>query len=361
MIGYLLFGITFLFYIGLISINISQPKTAGDAGMGYGLALFALSAGFALSSLLLTISVAWKEGFLWVSDQAVRRTWLVGAGWLFLAATTFACAVFKWEWHEGEFPQYLRWLAVANGQLWIPLFMFVPYFMLLSLEIKSSVPVQAYSIPLMVGFTISAVCATGLLYGWVKISAQSQAAQIQRIHEDDRRIHQEHLSYISEQKPTDPIVNILSLTGRFHEEDVRTAAIAKIKEHPDWEADLIRLLDNEYYFSEVYTFIDGNKVDHPDLFPQPINRSILLMASQIKKQILEANNLQHWHFENYGIERLLRAIDEQFLNRGVDFRPAVVKLREALSTKPPERFKNVRFTITPVVDKWLKKHATPAI
>ena len=85
------------------------------------------------------------------------------------------------------------------------------------------------------------------------------------------------------------------------------------------------------------------------------------MASQIKKQILEANNLQHWHFETYGIERLLRAIDEQFLNRGVDFRPAVVKLREALSTKPPERFKNVRFTITPVVDKWLKKHATPAI
>ena len=50
MVSYLLFGITLIFYIGLLSINSSQPGMSGEAGMGYGLALFALGIGFSISS-----------------------------------------------------------------------------------------------------------------------------------------------------------------------------------------------------------------------------------------------------------------------------------------------------------------------
>jgi hypothetical protein len=110
------------------------------------------------------------------------------------------------------------------------------------------------------------------------------------------------------------------------------------------------------YHTETYTFLDGNKVEHPEKFLDPLNHSILRLAVEVRKDIKEANNLQDWYFDHFGIERLLRAIDEQFADKGLDFRPAVVQLQQALQTPPPERFKNVRFAITPIVNEWLKKH-----
>ncbi len=125
--------------------------------------------------------------------------------------------------------------------------------------------------------------------------------------------------------------------------------------HPNWEAELLDLLNDKRLYREVYYFLDGNAVTHPEQFAQPLNQSILWLAETIKTDITDSNNLQHWSFDSYQIDNLLRAIDEQFLNKGVDFYPNVVKLKQALQTPPPERFKDVRFTITGVVDSWLKK------
>jgi hypothetical protein len=169
-------------------------------------------------------------------------------------------------------------------------------------------------------------------------------------------LNESHLKWIAEQKPTDPIVNILSLTGRFHDSPVRDSAIAKVKSHPDWEAELIRLLSETEFDTEVYQFIDGNKVDHPEQFVEPINRSIRRVAGEVKASIKDSNNLQDWHFEHLGLPRLFRAIEEQFMLPGADYRPAVQALRKALDTPKPERFEKVKFTVTPLVDDWLKKH-----
>jgi hypothetical protein len=356
MLGYTLLVLTLLFYVGLISINITQPRMSGEGGMGYGLALFVFGLGFTLCSLFLTLCVVWQNGFDWVLVASAGRNILIGFGWLCMAAATFASAAFKWEWHEGEFPQYLRWLAVNHGLIWIPLLMLIPYFFLLNAEIRASVSPNVYKIPLIIGFSLTTLMGLGLLFGWFKASAQQQKTRIESRQSDDSRIHDEHLKQISEQKPTDAIVNLMPFTGRFHDEDVRSAALAKVKEKPDWENQLIALLENEYYHTETYTFLDGNKVEHPEKFLEPLNRSILRLADDIYKRIKDTNNLQDWHFEHFGIERLLRAIDEQFYDKGMDFRPAVLKLQKALNTTPPERFKNVHFTVTPVVNDWLKKH-----
>ncbi|MEZ5043516.1 MAG: hypothetical protein R2828_26705 [Saprospiraceae bacterium] len=353
MIGYIFFGFSLVFWMGLFFVNFSEPRMSGEGGMGYGLAIVALGLGFAISSLVLTISVANKGGFDWVGGP---RFFIIGAGWLCMAAATFACVAFKWEWHEGEFSPFIRWLSVGHGQVWIPLLMFIPYFYLLNSELRVSVLPNIYKIPLMIGFVVSAMMSLGLLFGWLKMSAKQQQAQIEDLQNRDKKRHDEHLTYIAEQKPTDAILNIIALTGRFHDEDIRSAALAKIKEKPDWEDQLLKLLENEHYHTKTYTFLDGNKVDHPEKFLDPLNRSILRLADEIHKLIKDSNDLQDWHFEHFGIERLLRAIDEQFMNKGVDFRPAILKLQDALKTTPPERFKHVRFTVTPVVKHWLKKH-----
>lgn len=356
MLGYFFYGLTLLTVIGFSIFNASKPALTGENAMGYGLGLAFFGLAFTISSLILTLSVGWKNGFDWVSNQSFNRNLLVGIGWLSISIVTFACAAFKWEWHEGEFPKYLHWLAKSNGQTWIPLLMLVPYFFLLNAETRANVSPNVYKIPLIVGFALCSLMVLGLLLGWLRASAQQQAARIEQMSENDKKQHDQHLTFIAEQKPTDALVNLMPLSGRFHDEDVRSAAVAKIKEKPNWEDKLLELLDNEHYHTEVYTFIDGNKVEHPEKFLEPLNRSILRLADDIHKRIKDSNNLQDWHFEHFGIERLFRAIDEQFLNKGMDFRPAVLKLQKALQTTPPERFKDVRFTVTPVVNDWLKRH-----
>ncbi len=355
MLGYFFYVLTFLIVIGFTFFSASKPTLIGENAMGYGLGLAFFGLAFTISSLILTLIVGWKGGFNWVSDQSFNRNILVGLGWLCVAIATFACAAFKWEWH-GEFPQFLRWLAKSNGQTWIPLLMLIPYFSLLNDEIRASLSPQVYKIPLIIAFGLTAFMALGILFGWLRDSAKQQTARMEESKEryDNRQV--EHLDFINKQKPTDPILNLLSLSGRFTPQEVRSAAVAKIKSHPDWEAELIKVLEDDYYYSNAYSFIDGNAVEHPELFLKPLNNSILHMATEIQESITDSNNLQDWHFEHLGIERLFRAIDEQFLNKGMDFRPAAMKLQEALKTTPPERFKNVRFKETLLVKDWLKRH-----
>ncbi|MEZ4901255.1 MAG: hypothetical protein R2822_05575 [Spirosomataceae bacterium] len=356
MLGYVLLALTFLFYIGLVALHLSEPSTGGDNAMGYGLGLAFVGLGLAISSLLVTIHIAGKGGFDWIPNQVFNRTLLVGLGWLMLIVASFACAVFRWEWHEDDFPQYLRWVSLQNAFVWLPLLMIVPYFFLLDSVSKMGVSAPVYQWPLMVGFTISSIICGGLLWGWAKTSAKEQAATVERQLNKDEQLRKQHLDFIASQQPTDPIVNILALTGRFHDDEVRNAAVAKVKSHPDWEAQLLQLLENDYYDTEVYTFMDGNKVEHPELFLQPLNRSILRLATKVRNHIKDSNDLQEWHFESYNIERLLRAIDGQFAEKSMDFLPAVVQLQTALKTTPPERFKGIRFVVTPIVDRWVKSH-----
>lgn len=356
MLGYFFYGLTLLIVIGFTIFSAPKPSLIGENAMGYGLGLAFFGLAFTVSSLILTLCVGWKNGFDWVSDQSFNRNLLVGLGWLCVAAATFACAAFKWEWHVGEFPEFLRWLAKSNGQTWIPLLMLVPYFFLLNAGTRASVSPNVYKIPLITAFALCSIMSLGLLFGWLRISAQRQTAVLESRNEREIAIRNNHLQTIANHKTEDNIIYLMALTGRFHDEDIRVAAVAKVKEKPNWEDKLIELLENKNYYSEAYTFLDGNKVEHPEKFLEPLNRSILHTADVVHNLIHDANNLQSWHFEPYNIDRLLRAIDEQFLNKGMDFRPAVVKLQEALKTTPPERFKDVRFEVTPVVNDWLKRH-----
>jgi hypothetical protein len=187
----------------------------------------------------------------WLGEQ---RNWLLIFGWLAFALGTMASAVFKGEWHAGEFPQFLRWLSQAQAAIWLPLLMFVPAFWLLNFG-KTAPEVPAFvQIPIKTGFVVSVLMLGGLVFGYFRATAQ-QTARIQNFQkEQNDEQHNKHIAWIAQQKPTDPIVNILSLTGRFHDADVRDSAIAKVKSHPDWEAELIRLLNE--------TELSGNEVKH---------------------------------------------------------------------------------------------------
>lgn len=354
MLGNTLLILTSLCLFGLINIT-SSPMPGGDRGMGYGLMLFFCGVGFAIFSGLLAWNLSARGHFDWISEAGSQRGWLVFFGWAALAAATFFSAAFRNEWHAGEFPEFLRWFSKSLAVVWLPLLLLWPAFWLLNF--RQDVVPNFVQISMKTGFVLSILMGLGLLFGMFRASAQN-AANREADHkaQNDAR-HNEHLRRIAEQKLSDPILNILALTGRFHDAEVRDAAIAKVKSHPDWEAELIRLLNETEWQSEVYQFIDGNAVDHPELFVEPIKTSLRWTAAEIKRRIKNANNLQDWHMEHFSIERCLRAIDEQFSKvPGADFRAEVRELLAALETPKPERFQKVNFTLTPVVKAWLKKH-----
>ncbi|UFH53382.1 hypothetical protein [Spirosoma sp. KNUC1025] len=340
MLAYIFLFITGIFYVGLALLTASKPTLVGDRAMGYGLALFALGVGFALSSLILAIVGISKGGFNWVSQEMGVRTAVVLLSWLLMALATFFCAVFKWEWHvDTTYPQFLHALAVRHGQVWIPLLWLGTCFFSIDSGGQSSVSPYVYKIPFWLGLGISALFSGGLLVGYMRDSIKSAEAEMASQKEQEDRFHRESLEEIAAHKPTDPIFHLLSYSSRYRPEDVRQAALAKIKAHPDWETKLLELLNDKRAYQEVYYFLDGNPVDHPEQFVEPLNRSLLWLAETIRTDIKDSNNLQHWSFDMYGIERLLMAIDGQFLNQGVDFYPNVIKLQQALNTPPPNASK----------------------
>ena len=357
MLGFIFFFITALFYVGLAMIMPSKPITGGDNSMGYGLALVFLSLAFAISSLILTIIIRSKGGFDWVSPEPGMRTGLVMLAWLGVALTIFFCALFKQEWHEeGLYPPFLHWIATGYGQLWIPLLWLIACFLSLSPDWLTILSIQAFKILFWVGLSITTLYSGGLLVGYVRESVQQAQARVARQISDEKRWHQIRLDEIAVHKPGDPIITLLGYSGRYQDDDVRQAALVKIKAEPNWEAELLSLLTHKRGDREVYNFLDGNLVDHSKLFVEPLKQSIVRLSASINAEIKDSNNLQSWSFEMYGVDQLLRAIDDQFPGKSNDFYPDVVLLQQALNTPSPERFKGIHFATTDVVDTWLAKH-----
>lgn len=352
MLGNILVGLTVLFYAGLLNVTAS-PMPGGDRGVGYGLSLFVCGAGFVLFTGLLTWHMGVKNAFDWVPVAGGGRVPLLLAGWLSFSMATVVCASTKFQ--IGDFHPLLVGV-LKRVDIMLPLLVLVPALLLLNMDRAAGTAPIWVKAPMSVGFAVSMVIGLALLFIWAKTSFEQQAAIVKQQQDRDEQRHSDNLTYIAEQTPDSAIVNILALTGRYHDQDVREAAVAKTKSRPNWEAELIALLDNEYYNKEVYSFIDGNKVDHPELFVEPIKRSILLQATEVRKSIKGSNNLQDWHFEHLSLPRLFRAIDEQFMLPGADYRPAVRELRRALDTPKPERFRDVNFSVTREVDAWLKAH-----
>jgi len=343
-----------LFYLGILALNYPRPNLAGENAMGYGLGIVFTGLGFTLGILVLMAALNARGDFNGVSPDGTWRWTISIFGTLAIAASTFFCAVLKWETMPGM-PHFVNWLAQKDAAVWIPPLALFPALVLLNATLRQALPAPAWQVPLGLVLVVSTAISLGLLVGWMAEEGRQQKARIEALEDDQHRQHDRHLADIEALQPTDGIVGILSLTGRFHDEDVKSAALSKIKSRPGWEDELLGVLESASYFHHAYTFLDGNRVDHPERFAEPLRQSILRMADEIAASIKDSNNLQDWHFEHYGIERLLRAIDEQFGTTGTDYVTAVQALQQALNTRPPERFKNVRFNITPKVDAWLKQ------
>ena len=360
LLAYLVFGITALFFVGLTILTVAEPSGGGESSMGYGWAAIILSLGFALSSLLLLLILRSTGGFDWLVHPAGTRTALLVVFWLTMSITTFFGAILKLEsGKEDTVPPFLQVLAVSQPQLWVPFLWLMISLLSLHSVWLSTLSLGWVKLPFWLGFSMSTLFTAGLVVVYIHDSIQLTTDQVATRINDETRWHQQRLTNIAAHKPEDSIVDLLSFTNQYQDEDVRQAALAKIKSHPDWEAQLLDLLAHQRGYKYVYLFLGSNPVAHPEAFIEPLNRSIEFLADDLKADIQgRETSLQHWTFESYYIEHLLGALDIQFSGQIARFFPNVLKVQQALNTPQPysEGDKAVRFDVTAEVDGWLKTH-----
>ncbi|MCL6260083.1 hypothetical protein M3O96_13360 [Aquiflexum sp. TKW24L] len=349
--GKLSFVLALAFYIGLLFLNYPKPNLGGDSAMGYALGLAFLGFGFALSSIGLFVGLASVGVFGNFVQDPFWRNLLAVILCIAFGITVFFSAALKWD-NITEAVSFSPWLANMNSLIWFPLLIFIPSFLVLFLGKEPSfAPVRIF---FSIGFLFSLVFTIGMLVDWLVYQSKQQKEMISQIQTRDKEQYDTFMREIADLDSTQSILGILPLTGRYHEAEIREAAVAKIKSRPDWESELIGILVSEFNYQYAYDFLDGNSVDHPALFTEPVRLSILQMAADIRMAIPNADNLQDWTFDHFGIERLLRVVDGQLAGQGMDFYPAILEVRKALDTSPPEQYKGVKYSVTPVLDKWLK-------
>ncbi|MCA9190739.1 MAG: hypothetical protein KDB03_03215 [Planctomycetales bacterium] len=333
----------------------NTPMPRGDRSVGYSFLLILLCLLFVICSGLLAVTLAWHKRFGGPHSNIVWQNTAIASGWLALSLATLAGVAFLVEWHAGDFPVTLRWLSQTQVFVWLPALFLFPVFW----QVNFGRPDQSLP-PLMrlltgAGFLISIGMCCMLLWGWWHMTVQRHSEMANRIFERNEKRFNENLQFIAEQPDDGPLVNLLSLAGKFQEREVRDAAVAKIKTNPDWEQELIQLLTNSSFQSEVYDFMDGNLVDHPNDFVGPMKTSLKRTAEAIQLEISNSSHLQPWSMEHFGIERCLRAIDQQFVHLPkAEFREEVQAIQRALQRS--DTAKVPRFSTLIAVDTWLQVH-----
>ncbi|MBK8644566.1 MAG: hypothetical protein IPN15_20885 [Saprospiraceae bacterium] len=333
MFGNLLLGLTSTTYLALIIFNLQKVNATGERLMGYAFIGFVIMAAYAVSSLLLTIFITSKGGFNWLSDTKTLRNIGVGILWSGMVAGVVYCAMARMEFRSSAHLSgmwNLLSLPVYFGSLWLPLLMLVPYAIILNPEWQSTLSPFFYKAPLLLG------CFLG--FGLVLIPKIVRTAKTVRHTESaDSSQWAFNASMQEINKYQDPsIKGLLSHTHRNNDERIRSAAVSKIKSYENWEGELMEML-NHSELSDVYwgyAFLDGNKIDHPADFIQPLKKSLPLMADGLQKSLSDPNSLYIGYIQ---IETVCRVLETQFKDSFALFLPDMLRLQEILNKTPPER------------------------
>lgn len=357
MFSNLLFGLTTLTYIALAVFVIQPANATGERLVGWGMIAFALITAYIVSSLLLTISITTKGVFNWITDSTLKRNTAVAVLWFGMVAGVVICTIIKAEFpnkYQSTGIERLLTYPVYYGAAWLPLLMLVPYAILLNPEWRDTISPNTYKIPLTLG------CVIGFLLLIAPNIVANMAAFKTLNSESDIKKSLQQIEYETS------LTRLFMFTDKKENEKVRTAALAKIKAQKDLETELIKILEQEdpWYFIWLYTFLADNKVKHPERFVQPVNNSILRLASTLEYEVLNNPWKGEGTYHLLNAQPLFRLLNVQFKDSSAVFRPNILKLQETMQKQPAKRdsdkarFYEARNRYQLAVKDWLDSHKT---
>ena len=319
MIGYLLFGITFLIYIvlGMFSLK-SNP---GGDQFGHAYSAFVLLAAYGICSLLLTIYILVTGGFNWISDNSYIRFAIVTIFWLGMMAAAL-CTVERTELHKYyQLTGFVRSLSfvISYSAIWLPLLILIPYYYFLKPEWRDTFSPILFKIPLILG------CILGFL---LLLAPKKMSNFLSKSFKkfDERELAFNHA--MDNIEKYQDVMSLLYYASNYYDEPIRNAALAKIKASKNLEDELIDILERGNAYP-VFEFLDEHKIEHPERFIEPIVKSFSRMTADMHEGIVNP-----YKGGAYDVGALLRVLEGQFNSSIAVFKPHILKLQEVMETPP---------------------------
>ena len=344
-IGNFLLTIATLVFLLLAKDILFTKMPGGDAGVGYAWTLIIGVLVFSVCMAGVAAIIGAKGGFSWIGSPGGSRTMLVLGGFVLIMVGN---GFFMAGEGFGGSPHFIRKIFAVIPAV-LPILLTISAAILLNAD-RTSMPAFTYKMPIYFGL-VCGIMAVGII---MMEKAKNSAAILQDRSDFEQRNYQNHLDNIDSTDVMKEIVFLLVYTDANQDKEVREKALAKMKSRPDWQEELVRRIQTDWA-PEVFTFLASNEVDDKAMFAEPVRQGVLIQAKLIRGDIRKCRDsydLYEGRF-SWEVERVLRAVDK-FEGMGVDYRPAVQEMRNALDERTS--FEKPKLTAKGILDKWLKKH-----
>lgn len=349
-IGNILLVISAILYF-ILNMSLVKAPPQNDGAVGYYWSLIILNVIIAIVTLITAIVIGYTGGLDWISEKKSTRVLYAGIGIISIIVTIAFSALFKYE--HGPVPGILRFYSTFVPFV-VPLIIIATGFILVNPSWRQAVSPSIYKWPLILATIIGVTGSVAAIGSFVVEAQRNKMARIQGAIKASDENHQRMLADIDSCDVTKNMVFILVFTDSNQDADVHEKALAKIKTHPQWQQELIRLLQLDWA-PEVFTFLASNDVDNPELFAESVKAGVMIQANLIRQSIRNASHPSHFYQGQFTweVDRVIRTVDK-FKNKGVDYVPAMKELRNAFNE--PSEFEKPKWVAIDWIDKWLEKH-----
>lgn len=339
-----------LLFFALTSAVYKTPPKGGDAVMGYLWGMIFINLAFWICINVASGIIMSRDGFDWMPVSKPARAWIIFGGLFIVCLVITLSALFRHEPNGGLLRALGTFLPVTGAAILV-----VTGFILMNDGLRIQIPVGIYKWPLAGLGGLSIIGLAAFLASLVAEESRNQRARVQQqvtfVDENQKRI----LSEIDSCNVSKDIYAILVFTGRNQPDTIRNRAVAKIRSNPQWEQELLRLMET-YNVEGVFQFLSSNDVDHPDIFVEPVNRGILMQASLIRESIRRSSHPSHFYPELFlwETERVIWTVDK-FKGGQVDYLPAMKELRAAINE--PSEYKKIKLRCAERLDQWISENS----
>ena len=330
----------------------TKISTSNDQGASGYVIIIIMFLHFLILGLILVacIPIARQGGFDWISHHAfARNTFLIIGILSMVIVSAIALMSRLLDSSEPLVPEAL----IRIAPIVIMVVLVGTGLILNNSSLRESIPISVYKWPFLL--TSLGSLASILWMGFTVITTKPIGmAESTRQYENSPNIIDNRLSQIETADVATELLWLLDLTGGLYPPQVRDKAAAKFKTYPDWQNELVRILQTDQALN-AFSFLAYHEVEDKTLFPVPINQGLHEVAVFFRHYI-QATLPDDFDPTMYSdeVDRVMKTLSK-FEGMGVDYLPAVKEIRSALDE--PIAGKMMKFNCAAVLDKWITEHS----
>jgi hypothetical protein len=289
---------------------------------------------YAVFCILIAVQLHKNGTFDWISSSPTIRNIFMITGMVASLYAVFSAMMIRADWVTYRYQSAtnpMDFLAYT-GYIWIPLLMIIPVVM----YVFSKDSGNSFGLMSKISLILPAVIGTTFFlwsnFGFVRVLFRpGQSEKEYYISQTVEKI-----------RVSKNVLDILYYTRPENDRKIVDAAWTKIKAQPDWEDQLIRVLnqcDKGPFFTEIYHFLSVYTVDHPEKLVQPFLKSLLCVADNISS-VANNPNTSPSDLDQLNIDKIKIVINYQFYDKNDVLTENLSILRNALISIQRKDFSN---------------------